>query len=291
MDTPIVSAAGTRPAPSLVFSISNTYRAVQCTDCGDGISGPRPAFTLEQQDQFVANHDCDAHRVHDVDQAHELALAGVGMGEGQWTAPDIDDVYGAYEADDEVVVLDEGRVADVDQAHAAAFAEKETRERHRQVVAGLRATADLVELVPELAKRVGFHALSAHFGPDEEPAPLFARFIRAALDLGFTIDKDYNGDYAMVVAKRSDFKVTLQTYREQVCEKVVTGVETVTEEVPDPEALAAVPTITQTREVETFRWECKPLLAAAAPCPCGRGPNCGCGLAGELASAGTQVAR
>ena len=44
----------------------------------------------------------------------------------------------------------------------------------------------------------------------------------------------------------------------------MTGVETVTEEVPDPDALAAVPTIIQTREVETVEWKCEPLMAARA---------------------------
>lgn len=52
----------------------------------------------------------------------------------------------------------------------------------------------------------------------------------------------------------------LTASRERVCERVVTGTTIVTE--PDPEALAAVPTVT--REVETFEWRCAPLLAEAA---------------------------
>lgn len=55
------------------------------------------------------------------------------------------------------------------------------------------------------------------------------------------------------------FKLALVGGRERVCTRVVTGTRTVTE--PDPEALAAVPTVT--REVETYEWRCEPLLAAA----------------------------
>jgi hypothetical protein len=43
----------------------------------------------------------------------------------------------------------------------------------------------------------------------------------------------------------------------------VVGTREVTEEVPDPEALAAVPKVTVTRTVEDVRWECRPLLAEA----------------------------
>ena len=49
--------------------------------------------------------------------------------------------------------------------------------------------------------------------------------------------------------------------RGEVCTRVVTGTKTVTREVPDADALAAVPTSTVTETVETVRWDCHPLLA------------------------------
>lgn len=48
--------------------------------------------------------------------------------------------------------------------------------------------------------------------------------------------------------------------REKVCERVKTG-ETVIHE-PDPDAVAALPTVE--RVVETFEWRCEPLLASKA---------------------------
>ena len=55
-------------------------------------------------------------------------------------------------------------------------------------------------------------------------------------------------------------EVTIRS-RSTVCERIVLGTREVTEEIPDPEALAAVPTITVTKTVEDIRWECVPLLA------------------------------
>jgi hypothetical protein len=46
-----------------------------------------------------------------------------------------------------------------------------------------------------------------------------------------------------------------------VCERVVTGTRLETKEVPDPEALKAVPLVTVTETVEDVEWRCMPLLA------------------------------
>ena len=92
------------------------------------------------------------------------------------------------------------------------------------------------------------------------------------------------------VRKRvGDVTVKMLASRDEVCERVVTGVETVTETVPDPELVAQVPLVEVNRAVELVEWVCRPLLAVAS-CPCGQGPGCGCGLAGtELAPVGTRV--
>lgn len=57
--------------------------------------------------------------------------------------------------------------------------------------------------------------------------------------------------------------IDLTAYRDAVCERIVTGIETVTERVKDPEALAAVPEVEVTRQVPTVEWRCHPLLAPA----------------------------
>jgi hypothetical protein len=56
-------------------------------------------------------------------------------------------------------------------------------------------------------------------------------------------------------------RVRLTAYRDSVCTKVVTGSHEVTEEVPDPEALARVALTTVTRVVEDVTWDCHPILS------------------------------
>lgn len=90
--------------------------------------------------------------------------------------------------------------------------------------------------------------------PDEVAA--FARAV------GGHLDKRASDDSAFlrVTGRLAGLAVQAVVERDQVCERVVTGVETVTEQVPDPDA----PTIEVTREVEQVRWECRPLLAGAS---------------------------
>jgi hypothetical protein len=57
--------------------------------------------------------------------------------------------------------------------------------------------------------------------------------------------------------------------RDQVCERVVTGTREVTKTVPDPDALAAVPTVEVTEVVEEVEWRCMPLLADREPAEAG----------------------
>ena len=56
------------------------------------------------------------------------------------------------------------------------------------------------------------------------------------------------------------FRYRISLSRGAACRKVITGTTTITEQVPDPVALAAVPTVEVTREVETFEWDCAPVL-------------------------------
>ena len=57
--------------------------------------------------------------------------------------------------------------------------------------------------------------------------------------------------------------ISAEVDRDEVCERVVVGKREVTEEVPDADALAAVPKVTVTRTVEDVEWRCVPLLRDA----------------------------
>ncbi|MGH9895625.1 MAG: hypothetical protein ACREA0_27310, partial [bacterium] len=74
--------------------------------------------------------------------------------------------------------------------------------------------------------------------------------------------KTRDGYYDLIGAFRG-LGLQLICDRNEVCEKVVTGVREVTEEVPDPELLAAVPKVLVTKTVEEVEWHCTSLLADA----------------------------
>lgn len=57
---------------------------------------------------------------------------------------------------------------------------------------------------------------------------------------------------------RGAVELSVVVNREAVCRRVVTGVETVTKIIPDPDA----PLVEVTEEVEQVEWECLPLLGA-----------------------------
>ena len=133
--------------------------------------------------------------------------------------------------------------------------------------AGLRALADMIEANPEVAEHLRY--TFGHMGVplivqcDGEIREALARLVRAGKAHGATIDKTYNGQWAGANLNWADGAVTLRVTadRNEVCERVVTGTDTVIRTVPDPAALAAVPTIEVTETVERVEWICKPLLA------------------------------
>ncbi|MHB1950203.1 MAG: hypothetical protein ACYCQK_01860 [Acidiferrobacteraceae bacterium] len=96
---------------------------------------------------------------------------------------------------------------------------------------------------------------------DKDPARAMAEAARA---IGGRWEKEQNEDMRQMrlVRRFGPHRIMLFTARENVCERVVVGTETVTREMPDPDA-PPVPTITVTEEVERFEWRCSPLLAAA----------------------------
>jgi hypothetical protein len=132
---------------------------------------------------------------------------------------------------------------------------------HRQA-AGLRALADMIEANPELADHAGYLDASNVFYVQDKAA--MAAIARAALAHGFEVMKDAFGDVYKVLLKHGPVGFAALASRGEVCERVVTGTREVAEEIPDPVALAAVPTTTVTRVVEDVEWICKPLLAVSS---------------------------
>ena len=128
--------------------------------------------------------------------------------------------------------------------------------------AGLRALADLIEHNPELAATDSYlDGLSVWHVTD---AATLAALARAGKAHGAKVEKKYDqdgDDHFVLSLTWGVVGAKALSYRSTVCERVVTGTEEVTREVPDPAALAAVPKVQITETVETFEWHCEPILA------------------------------
>jgi len=153
---------------------------------------------------------------------------------------------------------------------ASAIAIKPIRGHNEPaaVAADLRAIADVIEHNPHLAEMIT-QMFERPFWPShavawderESPRAVMAETIRQFMPIATgPIEKNYRGDYFDALIPLRSVKVRLTDERAQVCTRVVTGVETVTEDIPDPEYVAAAPMVTQTREVETVEWTCEPLM-------------------------------
>jgi hypothetical protein len=137
-----------------------------------------------------------------------------------------------------------------------------------QQAAGLRQLADIIQANPHLAGdmrhtlRNSLLAMPLHNTEVTDERARLTEWVRLTKTAGAAITKDASSDRFEVTINFGAVAVRVIAHRDQVCERVVTGIREVTEEVPDPEALAAVPTVTQTRVVEDVDWVCRPLLAA-----------------------------
>lgn len=131
--------------------------------------------------------------------------------------------------------------------------------------AALRRVAEMVETTPDLLGVSGFpYAFRRMLIPAGDKAGV-AAITRAALHAGATATKRVDTAYAYVdLAFGAGVTLVPFAGRAEMCERVVVGVESYTEVVPDPEALAAVPTITQTGEREIVEWRCGPILDGGA---------------------------
>lgn len=138
----------------------------------------------------------------------------------------------------------------------------------QQQVAGLRALANLLEVNPDLADDLsysmghGLLGMPLHNDTVTDQRARLAEWSRAALAHGGKVAKGVRDDKFEVAATFGPLRVRIIANRDEVCERIVTGTETVTRAAPDPTLLAEVPIVEVTEEVETVEWICRPLLAA-----------------------------
>lgn len=138
------------------------------------------------------------------------------------------------------------------------------------VAADLRAIADAVQDNPFLANLITqafdrslFPEFAAAAEHEDDSRGVMAETIHQLKPLAAApIEKKYSDKWFHAVVPLRTISLRLTDEREKVCTRVVTGVETITENVPDPAYIAAAPTIIQTREVEQVEWRCEPLMAA-----------------------------
>lgn len=134
-------------------------------------------------------------------------------------------------------------------------------EKRTDYIAGLYALAAALDNDPDLP--LPYHGASSEllvFVDTKAEVVTYARLLHGKVDKVVTDDPNYGFTIRGTLA---GLRVSVFAPRNEVCERVVVGTREVTREVPDPEALAAVPTTTVTEVVDDVVWECRPLLAPA----------------------------
>lgn len=150
------------------------------------------------------------------------------------------------------------------EREAAVALERGLRRVH--TVAALRELADLAEahavVADVLADTILQGGIWGHASRgDGEPPEVAAAVATVGLRAGWKVDKEISEKlYNLHMVSPGGCVVKLLAWRTEMCEQVVVGTREVTEEVPDPILLAAVPTVTVTRTEQVTRWQCKPVL-------------------------------
>lgn len=124
---------------------------------------------------------------------------------------------------------------------------------HVQQAEGLRRLADMIEAHPDLPPS---YLKSVNVWHAMDPDAL-AAIARAGLAHGATVSKGATDSIYTLSLSWGPFTAEALAQRANVCERVVTSVETVTRTVPDP----AAPRVEVTETVEHVEWVCRLLLA------------------------------
>lgn len=131
-----------------------------------------------------------------------------------------------------------------------------------EYIAGLRMLADLLEAHPEL--------MLPYDGGDGSPLCIIPigrarqreQLTAWAKALPGRKEKKPRGDAFDLTGTVRGVHIKVICNRDNVCEKVVLGTETVTETVPDPEYMAAAPLVERETEREIVKWVCAPSILA-----------------------------
>ena len=152
-----------------------------------------------------------------------------------------------------------------------------TNEDNRAAyIAGLRAVADWLAAHPEVplpylgeyAKGSNLPTLPIYLydAPGREQLATIARAMADGGTATKAVQEYRNGQNKVHVWREFyGIVVCAEIAQSEVCERVVTGTETVTRTVPDP--TVKVPMVEVTETVETVEWRCRPILAGTEDTP------------------------
>jgi hypothetical protein len=127
-----------------------------------------------------------------------------------------------------------------------------------EYIAGLRQFADLLERDQTIPLPDNRDVAWFYFGSRIEHDAQKAAAVNLARRLPGVQKKVVTGDLFRLAGTIAGLKTEIIVDRPAVCERVVTGTETVTRQVPDPSV--HVPTVEVTEVVEQVEWVCSPLL-------------------------------
>ena len=135
-------------------------------------------------------------------------------------------------------------------------------EKRAEYTKGLRALADLLDTNPDLdlpweGSSPQYATLSVIALGDDGAAQIAAW----AKALPGIKKKQVQSTHFYLNGSLHGLHLRVVVERDQVCRRVVTGTREVTAQVPDPDALAKVPTVTVTETVEDVEWVCEPILS------------------------------
>lgn len=133
-------------------------------------------------------------------------------------------------------------------------------------IAGLRRIADALEADPDVAMPFSGNAGGTPFyvfihegSGSREQVAAWARLLDSGARKVY--DDESNAFGFELHGQVAGVQVKVCAARDLVCTRRVVGTREVVEQVADPEALAAVPTVTVTRTEDVVEWDCSPLLA------------------------------
>jgi hypothetical protein len=127
-----------------------------------------------------------------------------------------------------------------------------------EYIAGLRQFADLLEHDQAIPLPDARDVAWYYFGRGVEYDTQKVAAVDLARRLPGVQKKAVTGDLFRLRGSIAGLKTQIIVDRPAVCERVVTGTETVTRQVPDPSVV--VPTVEVTEVVEHVEWVCGPLL-------------------------------